>query len=66
MNSPFTFEETKVPKDEDGFVVSFDADDKKGIQRFFAEHGLVVVRNVISEEAATQSISEGTTLRTSA
>jgi len=47
-----------LPKDKDGFVLSFDVADTEGIRSFFEKHGLVVVRGVLDTEACARSRDE--------
>merc|ERR1711920_178518 len=53
-----TFQPSPLPLDADGFVQSFDVNDANGITAFFEKHGLVVVRNVIDDEACCRSVDE--------
>lgn len=47
-----------LPKDSDGFAVSFSVDDEAGFKKFFDEYGFVVVDGVLSEEECNASIEE--------
>merc|ERR1719198_1837393 len=55
---PATFEPAPLPVDADGFVRSFDVAERDAIRAFFAQHGLVVVRDVIDAAACSRSIDE--------
>eukprot|EP00009_Paramoeba_aestuarina_P003751 CAMPEP_0201511282 /NCGR_PEP_ID=MMETSP0161_2-20130828/3751_1 /ASSEMBLY_ACC=CAM_ASM_000251 /TAXON_ID=180227 /ORGANISM="Neoparamoeba aestuarina, Strain SoJaBio B1-5/56/2" /LENGTH=379 /DNA_ID=CAMNT_0047906709 /DNA_START=124 /DNA_END=1260 /DNA_ORIENTATION=- len=48
----------QVPKDEDGYVVSFGIDEKENILKFFEEYGFVVVREVIDNEQIAKTLDE--------
>lgn len=40
----------KVPRDSEGFVKAFEADDTEGIASFYDEFGFVVVKNILSQD----------------
>lgn len=49
-----------LPRDEEDprYCVSFDACDKEGITAFFEEYGVVVIRDIISQEASERTQAE--------
>jgi len=53
-----SFAAPPLPRDDEGYVVSFPVDDVSGIRQFFEAYGLVVVRGVLSKEACAASRSE--------
>jgi len=54
----YEYESFELPLDEQGFAASFDLADADGIRSFFAEHGLVVVRDVLTPDACERSVDE--------
>ena len=60
-NSAFEYKYVRVdlPKDEEGYVVSFDPETQgEEMKEFFDEYGVVVAREVISEEECEKSVSD--------
>lgn len=58
MHANDSFVPTPLPRDADGFVLSFPPDDARGIHTFFDAHGVVVVRGVIDLAACASSRTE--------
>lgn len=48
----------RLPRDAQGFTQSFEAGDEEGIEAFFRQHGVVVVRGVLSEERVERTVDE--------
>lgn len=51
-------ENPRLPRDEDGYTRSFAPDDHEGIAAFFAEHGVVAVRDVLTPERVEATVDE--------
>mmetsp|Transcript_2321 Transcript_2321/g.5447 ORF Transcript_2321/g.5447 Transcript_2321/m.5447 type:complete len:427 (-) Transcript_2321:145-1425(-) len=56
-NSGFenTYSRLELPVDEEGYCMSFSADDPEGFTKFFKEYGVVVVRDVLTAEESARS-----------
>ena len=52
------FEVPEVPRDEDGFVVSFSVDDEEQYSAFFNKFGFVVIRDVLSPLECENTIQD--------
>eukprot|EP00755_Sulcionema_specki_P035131 Sspe_Gene.21434::Locus_8035_Transcript_1_1_Confidence_1.000_Length_1101::g.21434::m.21434 len=48
----------ELPKDEEGYVVSFAAEEKQALREFFDKYGLVVIRDVLPDEQIEETLSE--------
>jgi hypothetical protein len=46
VNSNYGYATLQIPKDEEGFVVSFEKDDINGWKNFFDTYGIVVSENL--------------------
>ena len=51
-------ENARMPRDADGYTVSFDPADEQGIAAFFAQHGVVVVRGVLGPDRVEATVDE--------
>jgi ectoine hydroxylase-related dioxygenase (phytanoyl-CoA dioxygenase family) len=47
-----------VPIDADGYIISYEPDDHKGIKQFFDHYGFVVVRDVLNKQECQATIDE--------
>jgi hypothetical protein len=47
-----------VPRDEEGFIISYDVSDKEGMQKFFSIYGFVVVCDVLDKAECKLTIDE--------
>eukprot|EP01091_Cochliopodium_minus_P006810 TRINITY_DN16789_c0_g1_i1.p1 TRINITY_DN16789_c0_g1~~TRINITY_DN16789_c0_g1_i1.p1 ORF type:complete len:430 (+),score=124.27 TRINITY_DN16789_c0_g1_i1:175-1464(+) len=55
---PYNYERLEVPKDEEGYVVAFEVSQGDEIKEFFDKYGVVVVKNVVTEEDCNNSVEE--------
>jgi len=46
------------PKDDDGFVKSFEASDRLGVEQFFDTYGFVVIKNVLNDAEIEATLDE--------
>jgi len=54
----YAYKKLEIPKDEEGYVVTFDKDDVVNWKEFFDKYGIVVIRNIISDEDADKTSEE--------
>eukprot|EP01038_Epipyxis_sp_PR26KG_P006110 gene6110-8424_t len=54
----YNYQRMELPVDNEGYVKSFDFDDKEGILSFFNEYGVVVVHDCLSVEECKNSVDE--------
>lgn len=54
----YNFEPMVLPKDNDGYIITFSPEDGEGIRRFFDDYGMVVVRDCLNEEELSRSVEE--------
>ncbi len=50
------YKRVELPRDGDGFVVSFGPDDVAGIRDFYRVHGVVVVRDCLTAEQCARQV----------
>lgn len=50
--------EGEIPKDLEGYIISYDVDDAEGIQKFFSIYGFVVIRDVLNNQECMNTINE--------
>lgn len=58
MNKYFDYPESSLLNDiidDDNYTISFDIDDKSNINKFFHEHGFVIIKNVLSLEDCSKT-----------
>jgi len=53
-----TFPVPSLPKDDEGFVQSFNIEDTENYMKFFEEFGFVVINNIISSEEIDATLLE--------
>jgi len=52
------YPELDVPLDNEGYCVSWPSNKEKEIKQFFSKYGFVVVRNVLTEQEVSNSVSD--------
>eukprot|EP01112_Ceratiomyxa_fruticulosa_P006616 TRINITY_DN1744_c0_g1_i3.p1 TRINITY_DN1744_c0_g1~~TRINITY_DN1744_c0_g1_i3.p1 ORF type:complete len:433 (+),score=84.78 TRINITY_DN1744_c0_g1_i3:217-1515(+) len=58
VEQPYEYTRLQIPLDEEGFAVSFSVDQLDEMKDFFERYGIVIVRNVITNEEADTTVNE--------
>ena len=53
-----TLDLCEIPKDDEGYVQSFDVENEAAIKEFFDEYGFVVVRDVFTAEECATTVDD--------
>ena len=54
----YNYKRLELPKDEEGYCISFSPENEQGYLEFFRKYGVVVVNSILTEEECCKSVDQ--------